>query len=387
MKKITRIVAAGLTLMALLVPTMVSAAEFMKSADDSGNVVLSSTETHKNLYTAGGSVSVNSTTKGDVFAAGGTVTIDGPVEQDAVITGGTLTINNNIGGDVRLAGGTVTINAQVGGDVLAAGGTLVISEKASVGGDVVVAGGTVTINAPVSGKVWLAGGTVIINSKIGGPVTIRGDKSVTFGPKAEVTGAVKVWGQQEPVVQDGAQVSPIDFQKKNANFSTAQVARAVFLGGLIWVLAYLFLALVLSWVAPKRIASFNTQVKAHFWMNTVIGLAGLVVTPIVAILLCVVVVGYQLAFLLIAAYLLALAVSWALAVMWTGSWLYQLISRQATMHVGWQTAIVGALAFTFVRFIPVVGSVICFIIFVACLGQFLTNIKHALVEKAGEVKE
>lgn len=377
------VAAAGISV--LLLPSVVAAAEFAKPSDGHGNLVLSTTETHRNLYAAGSTVTVNSTTQGDLVVAGGTLTVDGTIESDAMVAGGTVTLNNTIGGDVRGAGGAITINSQVAGDVLAASGTLIFSEKARIGGDVTVAGGAVTIDAPVAGDLFIVSGDVIINSKVDGTVSVRGAKSVTFGPKAEIAKTITVRAENEPVVKEGAKVSAIDYKRTTSGVSGRDVARAVILGGIIWIFAYLLVGLVLTWAAPKRVQGFLAQVQNRFWINSAIGFGALVALPVVIIILFVVVVGYQLALLLLTGYLFAVAVAWVLAMLWIGSWVYQLVvKRGQPLMVNWQVAVIGALVFTLIRFIPVVGSLFCFMVFLASFGQLLTNAKRAIVEKHEE---
>lgn len=386
MSKLFYRLASIASVLMLLVPSVAVAAEFVRPTDDSGNVVLSTTETHKNVYVAGGNVTLNSTTMGDAVVAGGTITSDGSIEQDATVAGGTVILNSTVGGDVRVAGGTVVINAQVGGDVLAAGGTLNITEKAKVSGDVAVAGGTVTIDAPIAGKLSVAGGVVVINSKVSGPVVVRNADSVTFGPKAELAGSITVRASQKPVVKDGAKVNTIDYTQAVGRGDKAQWAGVVAYGIIVWILAYLVLALVVAWVAPRRSESFITQVRNRFWTNSAIGLGVLVVVPIIAVVLFILQVGYQLAFLLLSGYVFALFVALALALLWTGNIVRRLFAKQVVDLVSWQTAVIGALVFAVAAFIPVLGGLFCFVVVLANFGQLFVAVKHGFVEHHAEVK-
>lgn len=384
-----RIIASALGLVGvglMLLPSVSMAAEFVKPSDDSGNVVLSTAESHKNLYTAGGNVTVNSETKGDLYVAGGVITIDGAVEQDAVVAGGTVFINSKVGGDVRVAGGTVTINADIAGDVVAAAGTLIISERAKIGGDLVMAGGTVTLNAPVAGKVWATGGQVTLDSAVTGAVTVKSARMLTFGSHANIAGAVTVSGEQEPTVRDGAKVGNINYTKSMETATAGRIARVLVVGSLVWVLASILTALVFAWLAPRRMENFVVAVQRKFWLHAAIGLAALVITPIVIIALLFLLIGYQLALLLLVSYVFALSLSWVLAVLWTGMQTYRLVHKKAVVSMGWQVAVIGGVVFTLVRFIPVVGGLFCFVVLLASFGGLLMQAKHALVERHSEEK-
>lgn len=365
----------------LSIAAPVQAAEFVSPDKDMGDVVLSTTHTYKNLYTAGGNVTVNSAVTGDAYIAGGSITLDGPVEADVVVAGGNITLNNKIGGDVRAAGGTISINSEVGGDVVVAGGRIVLGERAKVAGDVIVAGGTIAIDAPVAGKVWVGGGRVVINSTLGGELRVRGAEEVRFGSKAVVNGSVRVQAAQEPVVAEGARVSAIEFERNTGRADKGAVAKAAVFGGVLWVLAYVLVAVIASWVAPRRISRFVEDMKRGFWANVGIGLAGIVVTPIVAILLLFLLVGYQLTFVLLSGYVFFLALSLVLAVQFAGAYVYALAKKQNVLAITWQTALVGAAVFTLIRLVPVLGAAACALVFLAAAGQLLRSVKHAVVER------
>ncbi len=370
-----------------LVATPALAADFAAPSRKTGDVVLSTTATYKNLYTAGSNVTVNSTVSGDAYIAGGSITIDGPVESDVVVAGGTVVLNNAVGGDVRAAGGTLTINSEVAGDVVVAGGKISIGERAKIGGDLIIAGGTVAIDAPVAGKLWASGGDVTINNTVTGPIMVKGAEMVTFGAKAVAKGTISIQAQKEPVVMEGAQVGTIDFKVVHAGRTAMEVARAAVFGGAVWILAYLLVALAAVWAAPKRIARFVTDARKNFWANLGIGVATAIVAPIVAIALLLVLVGYQLAFVLFTAYLFAMVLAWVLAVLWTGSVLFSLMKKHPHISAHWQTAVLGAFAFTLVRFIPVIGSIFCMLVFLSMFGQLVRATKNAVVEHEEVVAE
>jgi hypothetical protein len=385
MRKFISSVAVAVLLALSVLPAVATAAEFIRPDMDSGDVVLSTTETHKNVYVAGGNVTVNSATMGDAVVAGGTITIDGAVESDVIVAGGTVTINNAVGGDVRVAGGTVVVNATVAGDVIAAGGSVTLSEKSKVGGDVALVGGTVFVHAPVTGKAWVSGGNITINNKISGQLTVKNASTVTFGPKAEVASGAVVRAETEPITKDGAKVGTIDYQRSQEYFSKTQLVKVALLGSAIAVLAYVLIALVLALVMPKRLGEFVTHQKAAFWANAGYGVVALIVPPVLVIGLFVSVIGYQLGFLILAAYVCALMLASALAALWAGSWVYALAGKHQTMTVNWKVAVIGGVLFSLVKFVPVLGGLFCFIVFLSSLGQLAVSSKRWVMEKKAEV--
>src|SRR3989344_2690872 len=284
-----------------LATTAIAADFTAPERDGDANVSVSASETRHNLYAVGTNVVMNGKITGDLFAAGVMVNIIGDVEADVNIAGGSLSLTGKIGGDARVAGGNITISSEIGGDLLLGGGNVSITEKSSIGGDLVLGGGNITLNAPVKGKARVAGGNITINSKIEGDVEIYvsgGKKSgkVVFGPKAEVLGKIKHKGPSQAIVKDGAKISAIDYTVSTGrkDFSRA-LAGFLTIAFLIKLAATFLAALILIKYRKNALQRIANSIKEKPMENLGVGLAGLIVIPIAAILLLALLVGYYIA--------------------------------------------------------------------------------------------
>jgi hypothetical protein len=307
MKQIFKIFALVLLGFGVLGSTALAAEFISPKPEDGGNVTLSTTETHRNLYAAGGNVTVNSTTIGDLYVAGGNVSVDGPVEEDINAGAGTLSINAAVGGDIRVMAGNVTINAPVGGDVLIAGGTVTLSSRSQIQGDVIAAGGTITVAAPVTGNVKIVGGSVTINSRITGTVMVRTDQQLTFGPQAVVAGAIRHYGTREAVVQPGASISSINFERQEPRSRDWRGWMTA--GLLVQFLGWLIVALIITRLMPRHVHALVGSMASDPWVNLGIGFAGIILIPLAVVVLLITLVGYYAAFLLLAFYVTALLIT------------------------------------------------------------------------------
>lgn len=361
----------------------VLAAEFIAPEDkESGRVVLGAGSEHKNVYTAGADVTVNSNVQGDLLAAGSEITTDGTVEQDVGLAAGTVSLQGPVGGDARLAGGSVAVNNSVGGDLLVAGGKLNLSEKASVGGDLVFAAGQVNIAGRVGGKILATGGNIYINSTVVGELKIwRADK-VTFGPKAEILGKAIVSAKTDPVFEEGSQVPDIEFTLKVGNENRkGWIAGATAAAVALAFLGYVFVSLLIVWIAPRKTENFLSSMKSHFWMNLGIGLASVILIPILSIIAMVILIGLYAGLIAFALYLALLALAWLMGLMFMGSYTYMLVRKAKAMEVTWQAAIVGAVVYVALRFIPVIGWLVSCGIMLAALGQWMSTVKRYVIER------
>lgn len=360
------------------------AAEFAAPAKNGDpNITISASETRHNLYTVGANVSVNGPIRGDLFAGGGMVSVIGDVEEDLFAGGGSLVISGKVGGDARLAGGNIIITSAIGGDLLLAGGNISITEKSSIGGDLVIGGGNIILDAPVKGTIKAAGGNITINSKVEGDVRIfssgrgRNEGVVIFGPKAELAGRIIHKGPKPAIVKDGAKVSPIDYTPVSRRAYGSVLAGLLTLAFLIKLIAWFLAGLVLVKYRQGVLQKIAQSIKAKPWENLGLGLAGLIVIPIIVVALLVVLVGYYIAGILALWYLLLLMFSGLLGVLFFGAWLMKLIAKSETLIFNWKTIILGVVVMAVLKLIlPPLGWLMYLALTLMALGALLKVAKE-----------
>ncbi len=358
----------------------VQAAEFVGSSEEnSGNVTIGASETHKNLYTAGGMLNVNGNTQGDLAAVGGNLTVLGDVEKDVMLAGGTIIVSGNIGEDARIVGGNITITGPVGGDLVVVGGNLTVSEKAAVGSDAVLAGGNIQINAPVSGSLRIYGGNVEINGKVSGNVYVRASEGLKFGSNAEVLGAVVYKGVKEAVVAEGAKVPTIEFTKME-NRSVNKAAGIITVAFFIKLAAWFLAGWVLMRFAKSLVIRTAEEIRQKPWEHAGIGLAALISIPIAAILMLLTVVGYYLAFATFAAYGLMLILANILAAVVLGYLSLYYLTKTSENHPNWQVVLIGVVLWSLIKLIPIVGWIVAAVLFMMVFAALFRSIKNKLLQ-------
>lgn len=348
----------------------VKAAEFLAPDNESeGSVLVGSQEVKRNLYTAGAMVALNGTFQGDLFAAGSQLNLDGEVEKDAFFAGANLSINGKVGEDLRVAGANITINSPIGGDALVAGGNVLMTGKASVRQDLIIAAGTLNLEAPVEGGMKVAGNKIFINSRINGDVVIRAKETVVFGKNAEITGKIKVFAPKAPEIRDGAKLSEPEFIVTQGRNSSVAVGGALSAMLVLKLLAG-FIAVWVIWkVSPKWVGSFLETAKAGYLKNLGLGVAVMVLMPIIGILGILSMVGWMLGILIFVAFLVLVFLSLILSPVIFGVWLYKWLKKSEAWDINWQVLILGVLGLTLVGLVPVAGWIVGFAMFVLALGS------------------
>ena len=354
--------------------------------DGDPNLTLSATESYHNLYSAGASLNMNSKISGDLFAAGGMVNVIGDVEEDVNLGGGTLSLSGKVGGDVRLAGGNITVSSAIGGDLLVGGGNVSITEKSSVGGDLVIGGGNIVLDAPVKGSIRVGAGSLTINSKVEGDVNVmisggRNSGGLVFGPKAEVLGRVFYKGPKEAIISEGAKVSNINYTPYTGRGKAGrQFVGLLTLAFLVKLVAWFVAGWVIIHYRKNTLYKIVANIREKALENFGIGLAGSIVGPILAVALLFTLVGYYLAGLVILFYLLLLALSGLVGAIFLGSWLMKLISKSPDFVFDWKTLLLGVIVLGILKLIPILGWLVCAVVFLIAFGALLRLSKQKLLE-------
>ena len=371
----------GAALLLVAVPlTAVNAARFER-----GDIVTVAPQelVSENIYLAGGQVTFSSTAQKDVVAAGGKVLQNGAVWGDVIIAGGTVDVIEDVRGDVRVAGGQVTIQGMIGGDVTVAGGAVTILPGTTIAGDLVAAGGAVFFEGTVSGQTKIYGGEVVVNGMLAGPVHILVQEKVSFGEKAVIGSTLTYRAPQEAEVASGAKLgdkvtfTPLDIP---------DVDRETIVAVLIGLMTAFFIAKTLALMLASGVAVsyfptpsrgiVDTTIK-KFWQSLGMGLAALILTPILGVVLMATVLGMYFGFFVFILYGLVLLVSGVYLGVVAGAILARLIRKEYT--VSWKWAVLGTLVVSLLSLTPFVGWLLCATLFLATLGavslQLVDDIK------------
>ena len=361
---------ASLLISALIIPVVAFAAELRVGESPS----FSSSETiQKDLYLAGGNVTSSGKVNGDLAVGGGNILINGAVSQDLFVGGGSIAIVSDVGDDVRAGGGNIIINGKVGNDLVVGGGQTSVT-GAGVGGDVLWAGGMLRVDAPVGGNMQLAGGEVVINSHVRGNVSFKGQK-LTLGKDAVIDGNLDYSAQKEATMEVGAVV------KGQTNFEQLKNAPPKMSGkGIIAILSVLFLGKFLALlVFALALGLFFNRYSAVLVGNAVTqpllemgrGLIVLIVLPVVSVMLLVTLIGVPLGLLGLIAFATLLLIASPLAAIILGSVLHKWMFKPAEYQIAWQTILLGAVVYTLLGLIPILGGIAKFVLVLLAIGSMM----------------
>ncbi|MBX9809542.1 FapA family protein [Candidatus Gracilibacteria bacterium] len=278
-----------------------------------------------NIYVAGGNIDTQSEITGDGFFAGGNIKVGGKISNsvyiaggdietsgiigdDLFVAGGSIRVKNTTEGDIRITGGKVSIENSASGDINLAAGDMSISKGVVIGGDLAMAGGKGIMNGHVQGKANILIGEIDFDGKIDGDVyiDIYDNSKIRIGPNAQILGKLTYKSKQaipelEKISTQGA------VYLGGSSFSDHEEYDEHIYGIVAWSLVYKFLFLlivgsIILGLFGKNLGQIATTLKSHIGKSFIFGILYFILTPIIAILFFITVIGIPVGILTVALY-------------------------------------------------------------------------------------
>ena len=272
-------------------------------AQDAGRSIMKHGVISQDVYLAGSSVTVHARVEGDLVAAGGDVQTTNTVRGDVLMAGGTVHVRGQVDDDVRAVGADVNIAARIADDLLAAGGNVTVSPDAMVGGRAWLAGGAVDMRGTVGKELKIAGGRITVGGKIGGNAELMGE-NIAVLPGTVIGGNLTYWSPTEITldksVRVGGTITHVDVETDMPRRPAAGSLRA----GLFTTLAVAAITFMLLF--PGFTVEAARTLHGAPWKSLGLGLAILMTTPLVILLLFVSLLGIWLGLALLALYFVLL---------------------------------------------------------------------------------
>lgn len=310
-----------------------------------------------NYLITGNFVTVRGTVKGDLFAFGSTVNIEGIVE-----------------GNVFAAAGNVKVSGKIGKDLYIGAGNLEISKEAEIGNDLFVGAGQIDMNGKVNRNLMASGGRINFNGEMGGNAKLSvGEISFDQDNPAKIDGDLTYWNSKEIEIPSQVIIGGETIFKAIAKPNKKLGIIAIMGGKAISVLMTLIIGLIVVLLFPKKSAEVNKTMRGSFWRSLGIGFVFLAVVPVAAIILLASILGIPLALILMGAYGLILYLGKVFAALFAG----RLLTGE-NWHPSW-SLVLGLILIAIIGFIPFVGSLAIFILFLLSLGAIVTIAQQTYV--------
>lgn len=258
------------------------------------------------LYGAGPRVEIRAAVDGDVVVAGQTVEIAAPVTQDIMAAGERVLIDAPAGDDVRVAGREIRIGSAIGGHLLAAGEDVTLSPATHVARFARLFGRNLTLDGEIGGDLKVTAESVRIAGRVRGNAEIHA-RRLELLPGAHIDGNLLWSGVERQLTPE--QVGGKVIVKPRPPEREHHLARVIAGVSALFILALALVGVALFLLFPRAAERLATTVRQRPWATAGLGLAVLLLTPVVVALLFATVVGWLLALILLALWLVALPLS------------------------------------------------------------------------------
>jgi hypothetical protein len=259
---------------------------------------------------------------------------------------------------VRAFAQTVIINSNIGKNVMVFGGEMNLRDTANVGGTITLFTGDTALSGHVAGDLLGFGGNFDINGVLGHDAKVHAD-TLSIGANAEIKGQTKFEGSREAEVSSSAKLgSPVQFTMKKRSHETDYTsARFYWHQTLLWGASFVF-GLVVLLLAPGFFFDAERACKKAA-QSIGLGLLFFFATPIVAIIVCITIVGLGVGISTLLLWIIAIYA----AQVFVGSWLGERILGEG---IGVGPALgrlaLGLLILRAVHMLPHIGGLIIFFV-------------------------
>jgi cytoskeletal protein CcmA (bactofilin family) len=257
-----------------------------------------------NVYAAGGSARTVGPVDGDLIAAGGSVVVDHPVKEDALLAGGSISVRAPVGDDLRAIGGDLSIDSKISGELFAAAGNINLGKAAHIAKAATLYASNIVIAGRVDGPLKVGAKRVVISGEVYGDATLSADQ-IELETGAKITGNLHYSPSAELKKAEGAIVGGTTTRDVIAPRArpdagnrgrppAAQNDRATWAGSFLSFIALTACATVLLLIAPEFSSQAAESVKRAPGKMFLVGLAALLIIPVLAALLFITILGIPL---------------------------------------------------------------------------------------------
>ncbi len=317
------------------------------------------------LYFAGNSITIDGVINGDLIAAGSEIKVTGTINGGIIVAGGSIIVTGKVTNDIKAAGGEVRIDGDVGDNVLVFTSNLVLEKNARIARDLTLGAGTAVIDGTVNGNINGGASNMEMNGATKGNVTVNISNNIKISPGATIGGNLEYTAPRP------GEISGI--VSGTTTYKETPVRREDFMSripgeiiGYFWLLLIGIVSLIL---APELTQKNSDSISVNPLKNLLWGLLFLIITPIVAVLLLITIIGIPLSLILLVIYIILVYISRIYVGLWVGQYVLRKLkqetkSRVIAMALGLIIVVIGIN-------LPIIGGLIHFVIILLGLGAIV----------------
>ena len=232
-----------------------------------------------------------------------------------------------------------------------------------------MAAGSIVIEGTINGDFRAVGGSLYLNGDVKGNVALLNFERITFGPQARIQGALWYRAEEEIKIPEGVVRGQVIFKEIPPSQVEENLPRILAGFSLFSLLATLLFGLFLIWICRYYVLHVASVAYEATLKSLGVGFLVLILTPIVAVVFLITTIGIPLALVLLSLWLILLFVSKVMAAMLIGFKVVRVSEKSGFGRIFGSFAL-GALIYTLIGLVPVVGWVVNLIFVLIALGSW-----------------
>ena len=322
------------------------------------------------FYAAGGRIDIDAAVDGDVVAAGGEVIVGHRINGDLIAAGGRLELRGSVEDDVRISGGEIDIDAAIGDDLAAAGGSIRLSPESRVGGDAWITGGELEIAGSIDGDLRLFGGDIRLAGSVAGNVEIEGGE-IQLLDGASLGGDLSYVSPQRAVIADGVTIGgQVSYEQAEPKYADQGF-------GLFFSITLVVASILFYLMFPHYTVASVNRVRSDPLISLGLGFIFVVATPLVALALMLIILGFWIGLAVFALYGVALLCGFLIACFFVGERGAVLFKQDiGTRSRRLISVIVAIFVLGLVQTIPLLGGLLLTLLLLFGLGAGLIQLRY-----------
>ncbi len=275
----------------------------------------------QDLFASGQRVVLPATVAGDALIATQDLTPGGTVAGDLVALAERATLSGSVGHTLYLLAGQATLRGMISGNARVAGDDVSVTSAGHIGGGVTLAVDHLLFEGETGSYLAVLADDADIDGHVAGDLVFIG-RHLQLGPHARIDGAVRFSSSSSPDISPGAHIAGgthrLTLSEEAYGYDSDALLR---IGWWLWLLGWLLVGAVALGLWPMFTLSVSAATRARSGLCLLLGLTVTILTPLVATLLLLSVLGIPLGLLLLLLYFLVLPLGYLSAATAIADWL------------------------------------------------------------------
>jgi cytoskeletal protein CcmA (bactofilin family) len=336
---------------------------------------------------SGDVIRIDGTVEGTAFAFGSNVQVNGTINGDLIVAAQDIQINGTVNGNIYSAGQNLTVGGKTNWDAFLAGQNIKITKDAVIGRDLFIGGATISHEGTVQRRLSAGGSDISVSGIVGQDAVLDADK-INILSGSNIKGNFHYTSANKANIASGSVIEGnTDWKYKQPEQTQQKTFMESWGGVMLSIVSALLVWLIMRLWRPEFWNRNSKPIIEQPFKALGTGALALLVTPIIAILLMITVVGIPVGIILGIAYGVAIYLSKIVVASAFGYWLSKRY-KWASIHKGVWPVLIALVILAVLTHLPYIAFLTGLLIVLAGLGALVAaNLRREKPSESKEIKE